>query len=62
MGAVNHKSKLVQTMAWHREDIKPLHESVMIQANGAYMGEYQIVVHFDVPHPIHVIISGYYDH
>ena len=36
-GAVNHKSKLVQAMAWHREDTKPLPESVVIQANGAYM-------------------------
>ena len=26
------------------------------------MGEYQIVVHFDVPHLIHVISSGYYDY
>ena len=24
-------------MAWHREDTKPLPESVVIQANGAYM-------------------------
>ena len=36
-GAVNHKSKLVQAMAWHQEDSKPLPESVMIQVNGAYM-------------------------
>ena len=36
-GAVNYKSKLVQAMAWHREDTKPLPESVVIQANGAYM-------------------------
>ena len=35
--AVNYKSKLVQAMAWYREDIKPLHESVVIQANGANM-------------------------
>ena len=35
--AVNYKSKLVQAMAWHREDTKPLPESVVIQANGAYM-------------------------
>ena len=27
-----------------------------------YMGEYQIVVHFDVPHHIHVIWSGYCAH
>ena len=37
MGAVNFKSKLVQAMVWHREDTKPLPESVVIQANGAYM-------------------------
>ena len=36
-GAVNYKSKLVQAMAWHREDTKPLPGSVVIQANGAYM-------------------------
>ena len=36
-GAVNYKSKLVQALAWHREDTKPLPESVVIQANGAYM-------------------------
>ena len=36
-GAVNYKSKLAQAMAWHREDTKPLPESVVIQANGAYM-------------------------
>ena len=36
-GAVNYKSKLVQAMAWHREDTKPLPESVVIQANGVYM-------------------------
>ena len=36
-GAVNYKSKLFQAMAWHREDTKPLPESVVIQANGAYM-------------------------
>ena len=37
-GVVNYKSKLVQAMAWHREDTKPLPESmVVIQANGAYM-------------------------
>ena len=36
-GAVNYKSKLVQAMAWHREDTKSLPESVGIQANGAYM-------------------------
>ena len=36
-GAVNYKSKLVQAMAWYREDIKPLPESLVIQANGAYM-------------------------
>ena len=35
--AVNYKLKLVQAMAWHREDSKPLPESVVIQANGAYM-------------------------
>ena len=34
---VNYKSKLVQAMAWHREDTKPLPESEVIQANGAYM-------------------------
>ena len=28
---------LVQAMAWHIEDTKPLPESVVIQANGAYM-------------------------
>ena len=28
----------------------------------AHMGEYQIVVHFDVPRLIHVILSVYYDH
>ena len=27
-----------------------------------HMGEYQIVVHFNVPHLIHVILSGYNDH
>ena len=32
MGAVNHESKLVQTMAWQREDTKQLPESVVIQA------------------------------
>ena len=36
-GAVNYKSKLVPAMTWHREDTKPLPESVVIQANGAYM-------------------------
>ena len=36
-GAVNYKSKLVQAMAWQGEDTKPLSESVVIQANGAYM-------------------------
>ena len=36
-GAVNYKSNLVQAMAWYREDTKPLPESVVIQANGAYM-------------------------
>ena len=36
-GAVNYKSKVVQAMTWHREDTKPLPESVVIQANGAYM-------------------------
>ena len=36
-GAVNYKSKLVQAMAWHREDTKPLPGSVAIQANGAHM-------------------------
>ena len=36
-GAVNYKSKLVQAMAWYREDNKPLPESLVIQANGAYM-------------------------
>ena len=36
-GAVNYKSKLVQAMAWHREDTKPLPESVVIQANGVNM-------------------------
>ena len=36
-GAVNYKSKLVQAMAWHREDTKPLPGSVVIQANGALM-------------------------
>ena len=36
-GVVNYKSKLVQAMAWHREDTKPLPGSVVIQANGAYM-------------------------
>ena len=35
--AVDYKSKLVQAMPWHREDTKPLPESVVIQANGAYM-------------------------
>ena len=29
-GAVNYKSKLVQAMAWHREDTKPLPGSVVI--------------------------------
>ena len=37
MGAVDYRSKLVQAVAWHREDPKPLPESVVIQANGAYM-------------------------
>ena len=36
-GAVNYKSKLVQAMAWHRVDTKPLPESVVIQAYGAHM-------------------------
>ena len=31
------KSKLVQAMAWYREDTEPLLESVVIHANGAYM-------------------------
>ena len=34
-GAVNYKSKLVQAMAWHREDTKPI--PLVIQANGAHM-------------------------
>ena len=36
-GAVNYKSKLVQAMAWHKEDTKPFPGSVVIQANGEYM-------------------------
>ena len=36
-GAVNYKSKLVQAMAWHRENTKPLPEPAVIQADGAYM-------------------------
>ena len=36
-GAVNYKSKLVQSMAWHKEDTKPLPGSVVTQVNGAYM-------------------------
>ena len=36
-GAVNYKSKLVQAMAWHKEDTKPLPESVLIQAFCTYM-------------------------
>ena len=36
-GAVNYKSKLVQAMAWHKEDTKPLPGSVVTQVNGAYM-------------------------
>ena len=36
-GVVNYKSKLLQAMAWHREDTKPLPESMVIQANGAYV-------------------------
>ena len=36
-GEVNYKSKLVQAMAWHREDTKPLPESVVIQSDSVYM-------------------------
>ena len=36
-GAVHHKAKLVQAMAWYRDDTKPLPKSLVIWANGAYM-------------------------
>ena len=36
-GAVDHKWKLVQAMAWRRSDTEPLPESVMIHVNGAYI-------------------------
>ena len=36
-GVVDYKSKLIQAKAWHREETKPLFESVVIQTNGAHM-------------------------
>ena len=42
-------------------DLYPLASiAVCVWINGTHMGEYQIVVHFDVPHLIHVI--GYCAH
>ena len=45
-GPIDHKLALVQVVAWHRTGEKPLPESMLTQFTDAYMGQYQIVVHF----------------
>ena len=47
-GANDYKLQSVQAMAWRRTDTKPLHESVVVQFNGAYIRLWHWVDYFTV--------------